>query len=352
MPIHTTDVFIIGQGLAGSVLACELLQRNQTVILLDDGREGSASHVAAGMFNPMSFRRIIPVWRADEVMAALQRFYPRQETFLNAQFYHQVPLVKLFPNGDYAELWQRRINEGISWVSHPHALPEGVSAPFGAGCVLAAGYVDLPVFLNALRSRLSADGRFIQLTFSESNLSVGGNGVVYRDAENDVVIQAKSVVIATGVFAQNLKLTANLPLHSNKGEVLTVKIQGFESEVTLNNGKWLLPLGKHRFRLGASYEPGAIDTAITPSVREHLINKASEMIEHTFELESHRAGLRPTVKDRRPLIGQSSMPRVYHFNGLGTRGVLNAPYLAAHFCDHLLHQKPLDHELDLARFDD
>jgi glycine oxidase len=44
------------------------------------------------------------------------------------------------------------------------------------------------------------------------------------------------------------------------------------------------------------------------------------------------AGVRPTVKDRKPLIGlHPKNPKIGIFNGLGARGVLMGPYLSKQF---------------------
>ncbi|HBA65740.1 MAG TPA: FAD-dependent oxidoreductase, partial [Methylococcaceae bacterium] len=52
------DFLIVGQGLAGSLLAFELIQRNAQVMVVDDGRE-NASEVAAGLINPVTGIRLV-----------------------------------------------------------------------------------------------------------------------------------------------------------------------------------------------------------------------------------------------------------------------------------------------------
>lgn len=344
------EILIIGQGLAGSVLALELMARGCSVTILDDARAGSASNVAAGMFNPMSFRRIIPVWRADEVMPAMTRFYSEAEQTLNATFFHRVPLVRIFPNEDYAALWEQRIGEGVPWVTYGPALPAPVRAPYGCGLVPEAGYVDLPVLLNALASRLSAEGRMHRVSADANKLKSTASGVVYEEASMGLRLPADAAILATGTFARQWGGGQNIALNTNKGEVLTVSIPEHRVPATLNNGKWLLPNGGGLFRLGASYLPGAENLELTASVREHLLEKAALMLDAEPEVIEHRAGLRPTVSDRRPLLGAAEHPNTYHFNGMGTRGVLNAPLLAKWMADHLLEGAALPGEVDVARF--
>ena len=51
----------------------------------------------------------------------------------------------------------------------------------------------------------------------------------------------------------------------------------------------------------------------------------------------HFAGVRPTVKDRRPLVGtHSGLNSIHILNGLGTRGVMLGPYLANQLFQQIL----------------
>ncbi len=59
------NILIIGAGLAGSSIAHRLIQQNQNVKIIDKG-ENFATSVAAGMVNPMVFRRMNKSWRLDE----------------------------------------------------------------------------------------------------------------------------------------------------------------------------------------------------------------------------------------------------------------------------------------------
>jgi len=55
---------IVGAGLAGTSLAHELQSAGHQVTLLDKG-ENHATAIAAGMVNPMVFRRMNKSWRLD-----------------------------------------------------------------------------------------------------------------------------------------------------------------------------------------------------------------------------------------------------------------------------------------------
>lgn len=66
---------IVGQGIAGSVLAWTLLQRGAKVQLADPKLRSSSSRVAAGIINPVTGKRFVKSWNFD-------LFYPRSPGYL------------------------------------------------------------------------------------------------------------------------------------------------------------------------------------------------------------------------------------------------------------------------------
>ena len=65
-----------------------------------------------------------------------------------------------------------------------------------------------------------------------------------------------------------------------------------------------------------------------------------------------RAGVRPTVRDRRPLIGiHPAFRNLAILNGLGTRGVMIAPTAAKQLFNHLEKNEQLDPVTDIKRFE-
>ena len=75
------------------------------------------------------------------------------------------------------------------------------------------------------------------------------------------------------------------------------------------------------------------------------------MLKVPYEIRDHKAAVRPTVKDRRPLLGvHPEFPNIFIFNGLGTKGASQGPYFANHMADFLTENTPLDPEVDIRRF--
>ena len=70
-----------------------------------------------------------------------------------------------------------------------------------------------------------------------------------------------------------------------------------------------------------------------------------------LKLSDQRAGIRPTVVDRRPLVGQHPNHKNMHvLNGLGTRGVLVAPSMAEALYNSIEKSTSLSEEIDINRF--
>ena len=70
-----------------------------------------------------------------------------------------------------------------------------------------------------------------------------------------------------------------------------------------------------------------------------------------YELVNVETGIRPSIKDRRPVIGRHSTRRnTFIFNGMGTRGCFMAPLLTEEFIEHIENDKPLDSEVNINRF--
>lgn len=73
------DYIIVGLGLAGACLALQLLRRGKRVMAFDVPALNRASWVAPGLFNPVTGKRIVKTWKADEAFPYLFKFYREAE---------------------------------------------------------------------------------------------------------------------------------------------------------------------------------------------------------------------------------------------------------------------------------
>ena len=71
------EFLIVGQGLAGTALAWELIWRGRDVLVVDAGEAVTSSKIAAGLVTPITGQRLALGWRVDERLAAARPYYER-----------------------------------------------------------------------------------------------------------------------------------------------------------------------------------------------------------------------------------------------------------------------------------
>ena len=91
------DFIIVGQGLAGSALALQLLKRNKKILVIDRIKANSPSRIAVGLFNPITGRHMIKTWMADRLFPYLHQFYQEAEALTQNRFFYPPPFTDLSP---------------------------------------------------------------------------------------------------------------------------------------------------------------------------------------------------------------------------------------------------------------
>lgn len=340
----TDDVLITGHGIAGAVLAETLRSRGLQVHVFDVPRPGQASLVAAGVVNPVVFRRDVPSWRAAELLPIAQAFYTAMEQRHARSFWHPMELVKLFPTPKEVEQWQRAMRDTataafVSQQSQPEIDAAPVQAPHGHGTVTKAAWLDVPAMLAAQREVLLKEQALSAVQVAQEDITVSDDHVRIGDRK------ARWLVRCEGSFAE---VEGLVPV---KGEGLTVRIPGLRLTRMVHRGVFLLPapaLGTDVYRVGATFKWDNIWAGPTEEGRTWLLEKIARITDTPVDVLDHWSGVRPASRDRRPILGITG-PQQAVFNGLGSRGVLLAPWSAQHLADHLYAGAPMDPEVDLAR---
>lgn len=317
---------IVGAGLAGTLTAWEFIKRGLEFTVFDNNYP-SASRVAAGMFNPVSFKRVVEVDHAEERMKLMLNTYSEIESSLGIKIVNKAPIIRIFPNAQYREHWENRIAKGhpvAKWLSPVEdEVPDGVEAPWGLGKVAESGWINLPLLTSVMTERLKSEGRFELKSWS---------------IQDGVLEGYDRVIDCRGVGAKPELNSLGLRLSADHGEILTLKSPLDLGGSTLNKVKWLMPFEKDTFKLGATYEWGVEDSQPTEAGKEELLEAISSALSKevydALEITNHESGHRPTSHDRKPYTGEVS-PKVHVINGLGTRGVLIAPTVVRNAIDEL-----------------
>lgn len=343
------DYLIVGQGIAGSVLAYTLMQKRQQVVVVDEEAKSSSSRVAAGLCNPVVFKRLTKSWMIDEVLPLAKKFYRDQEELFNTQFYFDVPLYKLFVDEKEQQFWKQKSNEPhlFDWIDNKVEFPfdlEHLSYSFGASKTLQSGFLKTNSWLDNFKAFLIKKEAYLSSEFNHSKINFVENRVEWGG------YSAKKIIFCEGYQSVNNPYFDWLPFKLTKGEVLTVKFKNLKLDKAINKGAFVLPYDGN-YKLGATYNWDELDEIPTQVGKEQLLKRAARFINDEIEIIEHKAGVRPTVSDRRPLLGvHPKYNQLAVFNGLGTKGVMLAPYFAGKMLCYLLKNEPIPKEVDIYRF--
>ncbi len=99
---------IVGQGLAGSCIALELISNGVDVVVVSEKKENSASKIAAGLFNPLVLKKLNPGWKAFETLDSANFFYTHWQKHFYCQFFFSKALAKVILNKDEKREWQKK----------------------------------------------------------------------------------------------------------------------------------------------------------------------------------------------------------------------------------------------------
>lgn len=345
---------IVGQGLAGSILAYTLSKRGQKVLVVDAADTNTCSQVAAGLVNPITGSKMTKTWRADDIFPFLHHFYREMENTMQARFFHQLPIYRPFDSIEQQNNWLAAATDPkfapfvqeINQEQHQN-YSEFVKNDFGGIETKQSGFLDTNAMLNACQTYFVANQMYVKSIFADEDLSIDYQGIRWKN------ITAQRIIFCRGKDDANSAWWQWLPFRLVKGEILKIKIEQaalLETRV-VNRGAWIVPQGNSIFKAGSTYEWKDLSPYPTEKARLDIENNIKALLKTDFQTIEQAAGVRPATADRRLFIGQHPIHNnLLIFNGLGTKGVSLAPYFANHFVDFLIHQQTLNADIDVQRF--
>ena len=342
------DTIIVGLGLAGLAYAEHLMVRGKSFVVFSD-RSQQASMVAGGLYNPVILKRFTGAWNGAAQLDYALPFYERLEGKLDLKLDYQWPILRRFASIEEQNLWfQASDKPGLQPFLSLNLVEnrnKGLSVPYKFGVVKDTGRVATKTLITAYETYLEQQGLWQKESFDYTLLTQHSQGVSYKDW------QANSVVFAEGYGLKSNPFFNYLPLEGTKGEVITMKIPGLNEEAIIKSGVFIIPLGEDLYRVGSTYFWRDKTQGPTEAAKTFLLERLERFMTLPYEIVSHVSGVRPTVSDRRPLVGQHpEYKNLFVLNGMGSRGVLTAPTAANALSSYIYDGIAIDPEMDVARF--
>lgn len=337
---------IVGAGIAGISLAKYLSDQGHAITLIDNGKNRS-SVIAAGMINPIVFRRMTKSWRVDELLPYAEQFYTGFEKECRSHFFHPITIRRVFSSEQEKNFWLDKqhlpeFSNYLTPITQEDLEFSDCHNPFGTGRVKNSTYVSTADFIEKTKGWFAEHHILLTEDFQYDDLDP--LVLKYRDQQYDDVIFCEGVEVIHNPWFKEI------PVNHTKGETLTIQSSEIPEKESLNRKCFLLPIGNQTFRVGATYTWDTYESVVSEEARQELEEKLAILTDAPYTVIDQKAGIRPTTMDRRPLIGTHEEFKGLHvLNGLGTKGYMIAPLIAKEFGEYLLTGKPIHPEVTLNR---
>jgi glycine/D-amino acid oxidase-like deaminating enzyme len=341
----TRPILIIGQGISGSLVAWFLLKHGANVLVIDPCESSTASRVAAGLIHPVTGRRLVKTWMADTLIPFARSTYTEIEDKIASRFFEDYPVFERFHSAGHRNDWAAKsVDPGLqAYVGEEcsaETSPQGIRAPFGGRWLIGCGWLDTIRFLDAMRTYLERMKSFKVGRIDYASLHITEAGV---DCDGE---SFKLVIDCTGVAAFHQPLLGEIGLNPCSGELLHLNSNSIPRDVVIHGRMKVIPLGGYSYLAGATYRLSHIGNEISQEGKAEICSALDELIEGDYSIGEQICAVRPSSLDRRPIIGKHNrLEHTYLFNGMGSKGVMLAPWFASKLSAHLLHGEELPEEV-------
>ena len=342
------DCLVIGLGLAGVSFCETLFKNNRTFVVFNDDSQ-TASLVAGGLYNPVILKRFTLSWKAAEQLAFANNFYANLQKRLGIDFDYKIPVLRKFASTEEENLWfeasdRPQLSKYLSTRLVQNKNPN-LKANHGFGQVLHTGKLNTFALISSYRDWLLTNGFLKHGTFDYDLLQFKEEYFQYKE------VKAKQIVFAEGYGIKLNPFFNYLPLYGSKGEYLIIRSSELNEANIIKSSIFIIPLGNDLYKVGATYNRDDKTSVPTSDGKEELLRKLDDLLNCSYEVIDQVAGVRPTVKDRRPLVGEHPKhKKMWVLNGFGSHGVMIGPWAAEQLFQHMEKGIPIDSEMHIERF--
>ena len=340
---------IVGQGITGTCLSFLMTQRGIDHVVMDTTTKKAASSVAAGLINPLTGRHFVKSWMIEQLIPKARQIYAEMELILDISLFQNHTIHLLFQNNKSLNDWHMRttsydvgpyaglVDEGNDFLSmYPQTIAHTE--------ILGGAKINLKQLIFAYRSYLEQRNQFINQALEYDQIT---------DSSGNIDQKWEGVIFCEGAHAVRNPFFNYLPFWPTKGEVLLVKIPNYpNTNDIVKCGVFIIPTDIHDvFWIGSTYDKKFEHDLPEKEKGLLLHDRLEQVIGCSFTILDHQAAIRPTVKDRKPFLGQHpTIKSLYILNGMGAKASSLAPYFADHFCQFLFDGQPLMKLVDISRY--
>ena len=344
------DYLIIGQGICGTWLSYYLLCENKSVFVIDDSDKSAASKIASGLINPVTGRRVVTTWMADELLPFVWNEYNAISKKFDQQFIQQKNIIAFPSAPNLLQAFEKRKQQGNSYIYESSLKKETLykffDFPFDVMEIAPCYLVDVNAITKTWRQYLENKNALVTENFNEEELLVLDGYIQYKN------ITAEKIIYCNGINASLSKYWKQLPFVPNKGQALIADIKDLSTDYIYKFGHLsLIPWQNNLWWIGASNELNFISAEPTDDFCKSTKAALTNILKVNFEIKEHLSSVRPAAVERRPFVG---LHPVYNqmaiLNGMGSKGCSLAPWFAKELAENLIHKKQINPLADLQRY--
>jgi len=343
------DYLIVGQGISGTWLSYFLQKENKSFVVIDNNDRKAPSRLAAGIINPVTGRRHVEVWMAEEILPFALEAYTRIGNELAITAISQKNIIDFFPSPQMRQSFFQRIAEKGEYVAdyrEQDHFNKFFNYDFGCGIINPVYTAHLETIIPAWQQRLKKTNNLLEEEFDINKLSVAPGKIQYN------TLTATAIIFCDGTGSNNNPYFKLLPFAPNKGEVLIAEIPGLPDEHIYKRGMILAPLvTPGRWWVGSNYQWEFDNDKPGKEFREKTEQLLKDWLKIPFTITEHLCGIRPATLERRPFVGFHPLYRnIGILNGMGTKGSSLAPFFARQLTNNILRNETIHPEADINRF--
>ena len=346
------DFIIIGQGLAGSILALNLINNDKKVLVIDNKHKSSSSIVALGLINPLAGMRFNLSPNVTHWLSSAEKIYTEFGLLKNNTYLRNLDMFRMFRSLEQKKFLARQEKELLqkSYIQNNYIdknIYRNFKCPFGGFLQKKTAIVDIFKFLQDIKSWLQTKDSYIEENLYFENIKISLDNIAIGK------ITTKNLIFCEGHKLSDNPWFNKLPLQPDKGEYFELRSSQDLCDKIINGSSILIPYRDGKYRFGSTHQHKKIINLPSLEGQKKLLTMQNNFFleKKKSEVIAHYSGIRPSTSDRNPFIGSHPKEKKLHiFNGFGSRGSLTIPWYAEKLCDYFIKNKSIPKDANIDRF--